>query len=160
MKKCKCGKTISGSKDYCARCAANEVLGSQPLGDGVTHILVDLASKKQEDLYRADGMLVASRQGDQIHFTEDIATAQHRLFLSDKLASLFLRRVADIDLWAHANCQPVVGNKVTGFNDAIFRYAEIPEGVAVIQEMDGDIKGFDDSPVRLHLPHGMTIKTQ
>ena len=68
--------------------------------DETTHIIVKLDSKGQEDLYRADGMLVASRQGDMVRFGHDIATAQSRLFLNKELAAAWLRKVAEIDLMA------------------------------------------------------------
>ncbi len=68
--------------------------------DETTHIIVKLESKGQEDLYRADGMLVASRQGDMVRFGHDIATAQSRLFLNKELAAAWLRKVAMIDIYA------------------------------------------------------------
>lgn len=106
MKPCeKCTKPISSNKRWCLDCikemaqAGVEAREEEPM-DETTHIIVKLDSKGQEDLYRADGMLVASRQGDMVRFGHDIATAQSRLFLNKELAAAWLRKVATIDILA------------------------------------------------------------
>lgn len=72
-----------------------------------THVLVKHRSVDQEDLYRADGMLVASRQQDIVRFGSDISTAQNRPFLNAELASKFVRRMADVDLIAQKEGKPL-----------------------------------------------------
>ena len=107
MKACdKCGRTVSSNKHYCMTCikemaqAGVEAKEEEPM-DETTHIIVKLDSKGQEDLYRADGMLVASRQGDMVRFGHDIATAQSRLFLNKEMAAMWLRKLAALDIECH-----------------------------------------------------------
>jgi hypothetical protein len=100
--------------------------------DETTHILIGLPSKQQEDLYRADGMLVASRQSDIVRFGHDISTAQSRLFLNADHAKAFLRRLAVVDLYAEAHRTPL-SEQVYGYNaEATLKHK------AVIEERDGE----------------------
>lgn len=93
-----------------------------PLNE-TTHIITSYDSKDQEDLYRADGMLVASRQGDVVRFGNDIATAQSRLFLSADKAKAWLRKAAQIDVSASAAGKPL--------SDVAYNYANISEPVSI-----------------------------
>jgi hypothetical protein len=97
-----CGRRVSGNKLRCLRCiekmaqATVEAKEEEPL-ENTTHIIMYFDSKDQEDLYRADGMIVASRQGDIVRFGHDIATAESRLFLNKELAKAWLRKLAEVD---------------------------------------------------------------
>lgn len=108
----KCGRNVSANKVYCMRCveemaqATVEAREEEPM-DGITHIITKFASKNQEDLYRADGMLVASRQGDVVRFGHDIATAQSRLFLNADFAAQWLRKLATFDRACEAKGRPL-----------------------------------------------------
>lgn len=106
-----CGRIVSANKSLCLACdrdqtAFDERKNEQPMED-VTHIIVRHKSVDQEDLYRADGMLVASRQKDIVRFGSDISTAQDRPFLSPELGSQFMKRLADVDLVAAAEGKPI-----------------------------------------------------
>lgn len=108
----RCDKQVSANKRWCKACC--EEMGvavvtqrnEEPM-EGITHILMTFDSKPQEDLYRADGMLVASRQADVVRFGHDIATAQSRLFLNEDQAKAWLRRLADVDILAQDLGQPM-----------------------------------------------------
>jgi hypothetical protein len=100
-----CNAVISINKDACQNCASTQAGLMQakkgaPLA-GSTHILISHESQDQEDLYRADGMLVASRQKDLVRFGHDIGTAQTRLFLNPELAKAWLKKLAEVDVRAH-----------------------------------------------------------
>lgn len=94
---------MTREKEHRCATARESIKQAEPGDPAVTHILMKFDSKPQEDLYRADGMLVASRQSDMVRFGHDIATAQSRLFLNERTASAFLRLLADVDLIAAAD---------------------------------------------------------
>ncbi len=116
MKLCeKCNdRPISENKSWCLQCieeaAANNVsVRDEPAAEGATHILVSRngvmtddkgrsAGFKAHDLYRADGLLIASRQDDIVRYGDDISTARNHIFLNDASALAFLKRLADVDL--------------------------------------------------------------
>jgi hypothetical protein len=141
-----CGRLVSREGETCLKCTRNvtalEVAKQDAPAAHATHILMIHASRKQEDLYRADGMLVASRQDDLVRFGHDIATAQSRLFLNSELAAAWIRRMADIDIEAEAIGEPVF--------KLVYGYERIPER-ALIETRDiekqvdllivGDVKG-------------------
>ena len=102
-----CGRPVSGNKKWCMECieeAAHAGIQAreEEVQAGSTHVIMQIPSQHQEDLYRADGMLVASRQGDIVRFGHDISTAQNRPFLNEDLAAIWLRKLADVDLVAQA----------------------------------------------------------
>lgn len=66
--------------------------------EGITHIIMITASQDREDLYRADGMLLASRQGDMVRFGNEPKEAGNRLFLNSDFAKAWLRKVPAMDL--------------------------------------------------------------
>jgi hypothetical protein len=122
-----CGKVVSANKDRCQECiqlaqAAVEAKSGQP-AEASTHILTRYDSKDQEDLYRADGMLVASRQNDIVRFGHDIATAQSRLFLNVPLAKAWLRKLAQVDLAASAAGKPL--------HELVYNYAALTGDVSI-----------------------------
>jgi hypothetical protein len=98
-----CGRTVSGNKLRCADCiiesahALVNARNEEPL-DGITHIIMITASQDREDLYRADGMLLASRQGDLVRFGNEPKEAGNRLFLNSDFAKAWLRKVPMMDL--------------------------------------------------------------
>lgn len=102
-----CGQRVSGNKHRCMKCIEAEARATvkakedEPL-EGTTHIITVHRTEDQEDLYRADGMLVASRQKDIVRFGSDISTAQNRLFLNPELAAAWLRKLAEVDVEASA----------------------------------------------------------
>ncbi len=78
--------------------------------DNATHVMLRFSAqpkKEQDELYRADGMLIACRQGERVSFGNDIATAQTRTFMSFDSAYMFLRRMADLDLIAGSEKTPI-----------------------------------------------------
>ena len=141
-----CGKTVSREGETCLDCTKNIMAMDQakqePVQGPCTHILMIHASRKQEDLYRADGMLVASRQEDVVRFGHDIATAQSRLFLNVESAQAFIRKMADLDIEAEGMGEPVFR--------LVYGYSKVPAR-ATIEERDiekrvdllivGDVKG-------------------
>ncbi len=136
MKGCeKCERPISANKRWCMDCvkemaqAGVEAREEEPMEE-TTHIIVKLESKGQEDLYRADGMLVASRQGDMVRFGHDIATAQSRLFLNKEMAAAWLRVVAQIDMYA--------SDGGVALHVVIERGAPASGYIAVFEERDGE----------------------
>jgi hypothetical protein len=107
---------------------------------------------KAEDLYRADGLLVAARQDDVVRFGDDISTAQNRLFIDEETASRFLRRLADVDLICAAEHMPL--------KDRIYIYADEERcpRLAVIDNQQGgekEIERADGSRVILARPGNM-----
>jgi len=88
-----------------------------------THILTFYDSKDQEDLYRADGMLVASRQADVVRFGHDIATAQSRLFLNVEMAKAWLRKLAEVDSSASAAGVPL--------HEMVYNYAQLSAQISI-----------------------------
>lgn len=123
-----CGRLVSGNKHRCMDCvkemahAAVEAKEEDPL-EQTTHIITTYDSKDQADLYRADGMLVASRQSDVVRFGYDIATAQSRLFLNVELAKAWLRKLAELDVYASASGVPLA--------EVVYRYAQVVENVSI-----------------------------
>lgn len=130
---------------------------------GVTHIIrsydgVRLSGPgietkyKAEDLYRADGLLVAARQDDVVRFGDDISTAQNRLFFDEETAARFLRRLADVDLVCMAQSEPM--------HKLIYIYADEVKcpRAAVIDPQTGsekEIHRADGSRVMLATPGNM-----
>lgn len=98
-----CGRVVSGNKLRCADCivesahALVNARNEEPL-DETTHIIMKTQSQDREDLYRADGMLLASRQGDMVRFGNEPKEAGNRLFLNSDFAALWLRKVPAMDL--------------------------------------------------------------
>lgn len=98
-----CGRIVSGNKLRCADCivesahALVNARNEEPL-DETTHIIMRTLSQDREDLYRADGMLLASRQGDMVRFGNEPKEAGNRLFLNPEFAALWLRKVPAMDL--------------------------------------------------------------
>jgi hypothetical protein len=87
------------------------------------------ASQDREDLYRADGMLLASRQGDLVRFGNEPKEAGNRLFLNSDFAKAWLRKVPMMDLHTRKDGRLNV-------TDAIEREsADIP---VVIEERDAE----------------------
>lgn len=123
-----CGRLVSGNKHRCMHCieemalAAVEAKEEEPLAE-TTHIITTYDSKDQEDLYRADGMLVASRQGDVVRFGNDIATAQSRLFLNVEASKAWLRKLAQVDVRAAA--------QGAAMGELAYNYANIAEPVSI-----------------------------
>jgi hypothetical protein len=98
-----CGKRVSGNKERCGDCiieAAQAVVNvrNEELADGATHLLMITASQDREDLYRADGMLLASRQGDLVRFGNEPKEAGNRLFLNSDFAKKWIRKIPGMDL--------------------------------------------------------------
>ncbi len=148
---------ISGNKEYCDDCVKslnaeadladsfNEVSGVAPR-EGATHILMCMPSRDQEFLYRADGMLCSTRHKDKVLFGDDIATMQSRLFMNIDSAKAWIRRIADVDLYAENR-----GERL-GFH--LEDYRKIPVA-AVIEERDGEsmvVLAHDGAERRIHLP--------
>lgn len=98
-----CNHQVSDNKERCADClveAAHALVNArneEPMDD-VTHIIMTTASQDREDLYRADGMLLASRQGDLVRFGNEPKEAGNRLFLNTDYAKAWLRKVPMMDL--------------------------------------------------------------
>ncbi len=98
-----CGRIVSGNKLRCADCivesahALVNARNEEPL-DHFTHIIIQTLSQDREDLYRADGMLLASRQGDMVRFGNEPKEAGNRLFLNKDFAAAWLRKVPAMDL--------------------------------------------------------------
>jgi hypothetical protein len=98
-----CGRVVSGNKLRCADCivesahALVNARNEEPL-EQTTHIIMRTQSQDREDLYRADGMLLASRQGDLVRFGNEPKEAGNRLFLNPEFAALWLRKVPSMDL--------------------------------------------------------------
>lgn len=98
-----CGRIVSGNKLRCADCivesahALVNARNEEPLEE-TTHIIMRTLSQDREDLYRADGMLLASRQGDMVRFGNEPKEAGNRLFLNPEFAALWLRKVPAMDL--------------------------------------------------------------
>lgn len=132
-----CGKRVSGNKKICMGCIeeAAAVLVTQkneePM-DNATHIMIvfDTKDKDQDDLYRADGLLVASRQNDMVRFGHDIATAQTRGFINSTRAKEFIRKMANVDIEAQS--------KGVNLLTLIEKYAELQGNGALIDERNGD----------------------
>lgn len=132
-----CGKRVSGNKKVCMSCieelAAVRVTqrNEEPM-DNATHIMIvfDTKDKDQDDLYRADGLLVSSRQNDMVRFGHDIATAQTRGFINSTRAKEFIRKVANIDIEAQ--------RRGVGLLTLIEQYAEFQGNGAIIDERNGD----------------------
>lgn len=108
-----CGRTVSHKDATCLECKMNQEkldsVCSQPVDPGATHIIVTHkeGDVDVEDLYRANGMLCASRQKDVVRFGTDISTAQNRPFLNATLASAFLVVMAEVDLKAQEQMLPI-----------------------------------------------------
>lgn len=98
-----CGRIVSGNKLRCADCivesahALVNARNEEPLKE-TTHIIMQTKSQDREDLYRADGMLLASRQGDLVRFGNEPKEAGNRLFLNAEFAAAWLRKVPMMDL--------------------------------------------------------------
>jgi len=139
-----CGKVISANKDRCQECiqfaaAAAQAKSEHPAAQS-THILTRYDSKDQEDLYRADGMLVASRQSDMVRFGHDIATAQSRLFLNVECAKAWLRKLAEVDL--------VASGAGVALHEVVYGYATMTMTAAIEERnaeslltLPGNLKG-------------------
>lgn len=105
---------------------------------GVTHIIEsrdysregEAATARARDLYRADGMLIGSQQGDIVRYGDDIGTAKNHMFRTDADAQAWLRRLADIDCYAQDIEKPM--------HECI--YDQVPRGLAKVQEIDGGVK--------------------
>lgn len=106
-----CGRRVSANKDTCFVCADDVKTVSEakerPIDATKTHILVRHKTVDQTDLYRIDGLIVASQQKDLVRFGSDISTAQNRLFFNAETARAWLRRLADVDLHAAADGVPL-----------------------------------------------------
>lgn len=143
-----CGLPVSGNKRWCMTCVELKARASvaakeeEPM-DNTTHILVkkdgvhrggpiDGTAFKSEDLYRADGMLIAARQDDVVRFGRDISTAQSQIFLNGEFAAKFLRRLCDVDLI----CQ-VSGEDLKDIINDYTSELRCPRA-SVIEERDGD----------------------
>lgn len=98
-----CGRVVSGNKLRCADCivesahALVNARNEEPLKD-TTHIIMQKLSQEREDLYRADGMLLASRHGDMVRFGNEPKEAGNRMFLNPEFAAAWLRKVPMMDL--------------------------------------------------------------
>lgn len=128
--------------------------------EGVTHIMVNRLGVmtdasgvghgyKASDLYRVDGLLIASRQDDIVRYGDDISTARNHLFLNDDCALIFLRRLADVDLVCQRDC--------VFLHERIYIYANEDKcpRAAIIEPRDGDmleVAGPKDSKVILATP--------
>lgn len=99
-----CGRRVSGNKFRCMSCieeaAAATVTAKkdEPL-EKTTHIIMQFASQNREDLYRADGMLLASRQGEMVRFGMEPKEAGNRFFLSSDFAGAWLRKLAGLEMF-------------------------------------------------------------
>lgn len=122
-----CNRAISINKEECASCIGRKAkefeAKAQNPAPGSTHIVVVHESQDQEDLYRADGMLVASRQKDVVRFGHDIGTAQTRLFFNASLAMEWLRKLAQVDIYAH--------EKGVALHEVIWQYGQITRPVDI-----------------------------
>jgi len=100
----RCRKPISVNKDFCADCMTAELKSTEARKGapelGSTHVMIVHDSQDQRDLYRANGMLVASQQNDMVRFGQDVGTAQTRCFLNRDCAVAFLVTLAKLDLYA------------------------------------------------------------
>ena len=129
-----CGRIVSGNKLRCADCiveAAHALVNArneEPLTE-VTHIIMQTLSQDREDLYRADGMLLASRQGDLVRFGNEPKEAGNRLFLNKEFAAAWLRKVPKMDLATRKDGRLNV-------TDAIER--DSADIVVVIEERDAE----------------------
>lgn len=169
----RCRKTISGNKRWCMTCvekmaatsvAVEDLKKEEPLSD-TTHILIKRdysdertrETNKAEDLYRADGLLIASRQADVVRYGDDISTARNHIFLNEDLAAAFLRRLADVDLVCQKDCVFI--------HDRIYIYANVERCplASHVEVRDGEsltIEGPQGRKIVLATPGNMhSIKT-
>jgi hypothetical protein len=110
-------RRVSSGKRWCLSCCEamageerlHQGLKENPPMENCTHILVfhKEGDVDIEDLYRANGMLCASRQKDIVRFGTDISTAQNRPFLNAEMASKFVRVMAEVDLLAQEQMLPL-----------------------------------------------------
>ncbi len=107
-----------------------------------THLLIRVG-KDNDDLYRADGMLICARQADAVHFGNDVSTFHTRRFLSWKQAAEFVRVVADMDILSQergltddAGFMKLVANYRFEQRLAAAESRNLPK--AVIEDRDGE----------------------
>jgi hypothetical protein len=131
-----CGRVVSGNKLRCADCivesahALVNARNEEPLEE-TTHIIMKTESQDREDLYRADGMLLASRQGDMVRFGTEPKEAGNRLFLTPAFAAVWLRKVPAMDLHTRKDGRLNV-------TDAIERACAADSGPVLIEERDAE----------------------
>ncbi len=167
MERCQngCGRVVSANKLYCMECIeimANDVVQSkdEPMDPRTTHIIERYSSSrpdtratyKAEDLYRVDGLLIASRQDDVVRYGDDISTARNHLFMNEETASKFLHRLADVDMI----CQ----RDGVHLRERIYQYTnpELCPHAALIHMLEGGVKEVETAgggKVRLALPGNM-----
>jgi hypothetical protein len=157
-----CGRRVSANKRYCTRCIEEMAVDAvnareeKPM-DKATHIISkyngtrpdNRATYKAEDLYRADGLLIASRQDDVVRYGTDISTARNHLFLNEECASKFLHRLADVDML----CQ----RDAVELRERIDMYPSLDQcpRVAVIEERDAgtrELETHDGRKIALAMP--------
>lgn len=139
-----CGRQVSASRTHCLACVEHEARvevtrKEEPLKE-TTHVLLVHHTMDSEDLYRADGLLVASRQKDLVRFGSDISTAQNRPLLNSDLAKAWLRKLAEVDVVAARESLPI--------HQVVDRYPSINEEV-VIEERDIETRVIQPSPRRV-----------
>lgn len=141
-----CGRRVSANKRFCMTCiermahlqaVIRDLKNEEPM-ENCTHILIrhkNVNGVDTEDLYRANGMLCASRQKDIVRFGTDISTAQNRPFLNTELASAFMRVMAEVDLKAQEQMLPL--------HEVIDTYVTLEgEPKAIIEERDAERAGI------------------
>jgi len=109
-----------------------------------THLIVQYRSKNTDVLYRsADGMALACRQGLTVISGDDPnpAKKEHRNFLDETFAVMYLRHLADLDV-----------NQIAATEEyARALRGERPEYAATCEERDGESK--------LVRPNGQLVNT-
>ena len=111
--RCACGARISFGHSMCLACSQakmkaeqqnkmhqeqRESITEESIPLGTTHIIMKFASQDREDLYRVDGTLIASRQGEIVRFGMEPKEAGTRLFLNAEFASAWLRKLAGMEM--------------------------------------------------------------
>ena len=110
---CACGARISFGHTMCLACSQmkqvqeqkqrehdemRKAVTEESIALGTTHIIMAFRSQSREDLYRADGMLLASRQGEVVRFGMEPKEAGTRLFLNADFASAWLHKLAGMEM--------------------------------------------------------------
>ncbi len=105
-----------------------------------THIIVQLLSRKSEQLFRAsDGMLLAVRGTNMVQSGENQKTSEQRLFIDDESAARYLRTIAHND-WAGDGNRPI--RPARGWETSALNI-EVRDGesrIDLAQSMPGDLR--------------------
>jgi hypothetical protein len=138
-----CGRVVSGNKLRCADCivesahALVNARNEEPLNE-TTHIIIQTLSQDREDLYRADGMLLASRQGDMVRFGNEPKEAGNRLFLNSEYSAAWLRKVPAMDLHTRKDGRLNVTDAIERDSADIRVEIEVRDGEHLILQPQGN----------------------